>query len=211
MVNDTLERYKAGQLTKAVLQQRRGEWLAAPFHPDVADYFLNGPGRVQSSVLKLLCRIALTYVTVRHARNGANQPLCSQQRIVSVRRPTDGLGCDVSFRQVQTCRGARDGRQWGRELPPPSFVDIVNWCSFITEPPNRTCRRSSDFNGGVGAGGRRATPKDDLTLGWRVLRGRPRLAQGGNNRETSSPSAPDVIIEIYATSNPRADSGQVYS
>jgi hypothetical protein len=39
---------------------------------------------------------------------------------------------------------------------PPSG-DSFNRCSFIREPLNGTCRRSRDFDGGIGAGGRRTS------------------------------------------------------
>lgn len=44
-VQDTLARHHSGQLTLDDLTQRRAAWLAAPFQPDVADYYLKGPGR----------------------------------------------------------------------------------------------------------------------------------------------------------------------
>lgn len=55
-VKDTLARYKSKALDSAEPGRRREEWLRQPFQPDVADYFLNGPGSSEppfSEVLEL--------------------------------------------------------------------------------------------------------------------------------------------------------------
>ena len=44
-VEDTLDRLGRGSLTVASAKARVLRWRRQPFHPDVADYFLNGPGR----------------------------------------------------------------------------------------------------------------------------------------------------------------------
>jgi uncharacterized protein (TIGR02646 family) len=43
-VEDTMARFGAGQLTIEDLEVRVLEWLEQSFQPDVADYFLAGPG-----------------------------------------------------------------------------------------------------------------------------------------------------------------------
>jgi hypothetical protein len=43
-VNDSLILYKRQQLSPKDLEARKAAWLAEPFQPDVADYYLNGPG-----------------------------------------------------------------------------------------------------------------------------------------------------------------------
>ncbi len=45
-VKDSLTLYDRSELTEADLTQRLEEWLDLPFQPDVADYFLSGPGAV---------------------------------------------------------------------------------------------------------------------------------------------------------------------
>jgi hypothetical protein len=47
-INDSLALYNAGELTVADLCTRRDDWCTAPLHPDVADYFLAGPGAKES-------------------------------------------------------------------------------------------------------------------------------------------------------------------
>jgi len=44
-VRDGIAAFKRGDLSKRQLQQRVRTWLGEPFQPDVADYFLNGPGK----------------------------------------------------------------------------------------------------------------------------------------------------------------------
>ena len=53
-VKDSLDLYDRGQLTKADLTQRLDDWLALPFQPDVADYFLNGPGAIEKPFRRFL-------------------------------------------------------------------------------------------------------------------------------------------------------------
>ncbi|MBI5751258.1 MAG: hypothetical protein HZA59_03800 [Hydrogenophilales bacterium] len=47
-IQDTLALYNQGQLATDILRVRCGNWLTLPFQPDVADYFLKGPGRDES-------------------------------------------------------------------------------------------------------------------------------------------------------------------
>jgi hypothetical protein len=44
-VQDTLAALRAGKISKAGAKRRVATWLRQPFQPDVADYFLLGPGR----------------------------------------------------------------------------------------------------------------------------------------------------------------------
>ncbi len=44
-VIEALDRHDRGDLTKDALRGMVSEWRSHPFQPDVADYFLNGPGR----------------------------------------------------------------------------------------------------------------------------------------------------------------------
>jgi uncharacterized protein (TIGR02646 family) len=46
-VTDSLKLHSKGELSASDLQGRLGEWLAQPFQPDVADYFLRGPGNTE--------------------------------------------------------------------------------------------------------------------------------------------------------------------
>jgi uncharacterized protein (TIGR02646 family) len=43
-VKDTVALYRRRKLSTKDLKARRAAWLAQPFQPDVADYYLNGPG-----------------------------------------------------------------------------------------------------------------------------------------------------------------------
>jgi hypothetical protein len=43
--SDLLEAYAAGQKTVATVAAALDQWRAGVLQPDVADYFLNGPGR----------------------------------------------------------------------------------------------------------------------------------------------------------------------
>ena len=45
LITDSLHRFDAGELTLAQLGDRVDALLEAPFQPDVAEYFLKGPGR----------------------------------------------------------------------------------------------------------------------------------------------------------------------
>jgi len=51
---DVLELHRAGTIKPAELKQRVEAWRSEPFQPDVADYFLRGPGRRQSPFTELL-------------------------------------------------------------------------------------------------------------------------------------------------------------
>jgi hypothetical protein len=44
-IRDALTLHRQDELSKNDLQERVQKWRESPFHPDVADYFLNGPGR----------------------------------------------------------------------------------------------------------------------------------------------------------------------
>ena len=44
-IEDSLSRHRAGELSQAQLEGRCREWRKQPFQPDVADYFLAGPGK----------------------------------------------------------------------------------------------------------------------------------------------------------------------
>lgn len=56
-VNDSLARYEGGQLTQVDLRTRYANWVVAPLHPDVADYFLKGPGRTQPPFSDLMKKL----------------------------------------------------------------------------------------------------------------------------------------------------------
>ena len=47
-VRDSLELSRQGNLKQKDLQDRYNEWCTQPFQPDVASYFLEGPGRAES-------------------------------------------------------------------------------------------------------------------------------------------------------------------
>lgn len=47
-VRDSLELSRQGNLKQKDLQDRYTEWCKQPFQPDVASYFLEGPGRAES-------------------------------------------------------------------------------------------------------------------------------------------------------------------
>lgn len=47
-VEDSMKLFQRGDLTREQLRERHSEWLKQPFQPDVADYFLNGPGCSES-------------------------------------------------------------------------------------------------------------------------------------------------------------------
>lgn len=44
-VSETLQLASLGKIAKTQIRAKIAKWLAQPFQPDVADYFLNGPGR----------------------------------------------------------------------------------------------------------------------------------------------------------------------
>jgi len=44
-VKDSISLFESGKISKVELKSRVGRWLKNAFQPDVADYFLNGPGR----------------------------------------------------------------------------------------------------------------------------------------------------------------------
>lgn len=44
-VKDAMAMLEAGRFSKPQLRQRIDEWLQQPFQPDVADFYLRGPGR----------------------------------------------------------------------------------------------------------------------------------------------------------------------
>jgi uncharacterized protein (TIGR02646 family) len=46
-IEDCLTLFKTGNITKIELAARREQWLEQPFQPDVADYFLRGPGSAE--------------------------------------------------------------------------------------------------------------------------------------------------------------------
>lgn len=47
-IRDTIRLFKSGQLDKSALNERLQAWLRQPFQPDVANYFLDGPGRFET-------------------------------------------------------------------------------------------------------------------------------------------------------------------
>ena len=56
-VADTVKLMKAGDITVAAAHKRIRTWRTQPFQPDVADYFLNGPGKTEkpfASLFRLL-------------------------------------------------------------------------------------------------------------------------------------------------------------
>jgi uncharacterized protein (TIGR02646 family) len=53
-VTDTLARYAAGELTAADVRARYNQWSVSPLHPDVADYFLNGPDEKETPFREFL-------------------------------------------------------------------------------------------------------------------------------------------------------------
>jgi uncharacterized protein (TIGR02646 family) len=52
-VLDALRLNALGQLTQEQLRERIEEWKQQPFQPDVADYFLNGPGQGEEPFVRL--------------------------------------------------------------------------------------------------------------------------------------------------------------
>src|SRR5271166_615355 len=53
---DALRLLANGELTVDDLRQRLNDWRLQPFQPDVADYFLHGPGRTEDPFSELLAR-----------------------------------------------------------------------------------------------------------------------------------------------------------
>ena len=51
--NDSITLCKNNHLTKTALRKRVADWRAEPFQSDVADYFLNGPGREEEPFAEL--------------------------------------------------------------------------------------------------------------------------------------------------------------
>jgi hypothetical protein len=47
-VEDSLALFQHGEISKQELKERIKGWRKEPYQPDVADYFLNGPGRKES-------------------------------------------------------------------------------------------------------------------------------------------------------------------
>jgi uncharacterized protein (TIGR02646 family) len=47
-VRDSINLFRSGQLDRRRLRARHRKWLRQPFQPDVADWFLNGPGRSEA-------------------------------------------------------------------------------------------------------------------------------------------------------------------
>lgn len=56
-INDTLTLYNAGTLNVIDLQHRLTTWISQPFQPDVADYFLMGPGRSEQPFAAFLAAV----------------------------------------------------------------------------------------------------------------------------------------------------------
>jgi len=53
-IGDSLSLFENGTLTLADLRTRLEDWRRLPFQPDVADYFLNGPGSIEQPFSTLL-------------------------------------------------------------------------------------------------------------------------------------------------------------
>jgi len=58
-IEDSLSRYRAGELSRAQLEGRCREWRKQPFQPDVADYFLAGPGKEESPFREFLVTVGV--------------------------------------------------------------------------------------------------------------------------------------------------------
>lgn len=56
-VEDTLALHSVGQLTQHEIIQRINKWRMQPFQPDVADYFLLGPGRREKPFKDLIALV----------------------------------------------------------------------------------------------------------------------------------------------------------
>lgn len=57
-INDTLILLNAGTLNVGDLQYRLANWISQPFQPDVADYFLKGPGKSEQPFATFLAAMA---------------------------------------------------------------------------------------------------------------------------------------------------------
>jgi uncharacterized protein (TIGR02646 family) len=55
---DALTLLRRGEIDIDLLRQRVDAWMLQPFQPDVADYFLRGPGRAEEPFSKLFERLA---------------------------------------------------------------------------------------------------------------------------------------------------------
>lgn len=53
-VKETLQLLKGGELTKAQVKAKIQTWRTQPFQPDVADYFFDGPGKMEKPFKSLL-------------------------------------------------------------------------------------------------------------------------------------------------------------
>jgi hypothetical protein len=53
-VDDALVMYRSGQLTVEDLRERLAEFRASEHHPDVSQYFLDGPGATEEPFRTLL-------------------------------------------------------------------------------------------------------------------------------------------------------------
>jgi hypothetical protein len=56
-INDNLTLYRLGQISKRKLKYRIRKWRQQPFQPDVADYFLNGPGSTEDPFNSLFAAV----------------------------------------------------------------------------------------------------------------------------------------------------------
>ena len=54
LVNMTLKQFRAGEIQIAEVHERSKEWRSSPTQPDVADFFINGPGSVEKPFSDLL-------------------------------------------------------------------------------------------------------------------------------------------------------------
>jgi hypothetical protein len=77
-------------------------------------------------------RLALERAKRNQRRSSATVTLDCAPKLVYQRM---GCGCGVSFRQLQTCRAARPGRQWARTCRQPPSGHTGNRCSFLRELP----------------------------------------------------------------------------
>jgi hypothetical protein len=57
-IEDNLELHRLGQMSKRRLKYRIKKWRHQPFQPDVADYFLNGPGVNENPFRSLFAAVA---------------------------------------------------------------------------------------------------------------------------------------------------------
>jgi uncharacterized protein (TIGR02646 family) len=57
LVNSTLKEFRANEIAIAEVKDRLAEWRTSPIHPDVADYFLYGPGASERPFCDLLALI----------------------------------------------------------------------------------------------------------------------------------------------------------